>query len=463
MAADQITYTNKDNTGGSPEKLWRDVDANEVKDVVNAHATDIDALTAYGVSLQAQINNLDLASILGVGNVMSTNIDADGNTIENLATPVNANDAATKAYADSLVIGLVDDRGNYNASSNLFPASGGSGTAGAILKGDLWTISVAGTLGGSAVTAGDLVRALVDTPGQTAGNWAVTENNIGYVAENQSNKENTTLDTSTTKYPTNRLVKEYADTKQPSDADLTDIAGLTPSNDDFIQRKSGVWTNRSLGQVITDLDLYATATNPSTNAYAASTYYAPTLFEGLSFKAKLTVTNTGAATMNFNGSGNKALVKAGGAALDAGDIKADTIYLIIYNGTSWQIDAITADSGTWTITWTGFATPPSVYIARYYRIPGTKLCWGHIQVEVANAGSSNSTAMTITLPFNAANTGPQKIPMQGINNSAVVSPPAMLRTQANSNVADCFLTFANGTWTSSGNKGISGCFTFETA
>jgi hypothetical protein len=29
---------------------------------------------------------------------------------------------------------------------------------------------------------------LVDTPGQTSGNWAVTENNIGYVAENQSNK-----------------------------------------------------------------------------------------------------------------------------------------------------------------------------------------------------------------------------------------------------------------------------------
>lgn len=91
---------------------------------------------------------------------------------------------ATRAYAESLVVGLLDDRGNYDASGNTFPASGGSGTAGAILKGDLWTISVAGILGGVAVTAGDLVRALVDAPGQTGSNWAVSETNIGYTALN---------------------------------------------------------------------------------------------------------------------------------------------------------------------------------------------------------------------------------------------------------------------------------------
>lgn len=91
---------------------------------------------------------------------------------------------ASTAYADSLVVGLLDDRGNYDASVNTFPASGGSGTAGAILKGDLWTISVSGTLGGVNVTAGDVLRAKSDTPGQTAGNWVITENNLGYVPQN---------------------------------------------------------------------------------------------------------------------------------------------------------------------------------------------------------------------------------------------------------------------------------------
>lgn len=93
---------------------------------------------------------------------------------------------ATQAYANALVVGLLDDRGNYSASGNVYPSSGGSGTAGAILKGDLWTVSVSGTLGGTAVTAGDVVRALVDTPGQTPSNWAIGENNFGYVALNQA-------------------------------------------------------------------------------------------------------------------------------------------------------------------------------------------------------------------------------------------------------------------------------------
>lgn len=90
----------------------------------------------------------------------------------------------SQAQTDALVVGLWDDRGSYDASPNTYPATGGSGAAGAILKGDIWTISVAGTLGGGAVNIGDCVRALIDTPGQTAGNWSVIENNLGYVPLN---------------------------------------------------------------------------------------------------------------------------------------------------------------------------------------------------------------------------------------------------------------------------------------
>lgn len=108
--------------------------------------------------------------------------------VTGLSTALSDAENNAKAYADQLVVGLLDDRGNYNASGNTFPSSGGSGPGGAILKGDLWTVSVAGTLGGVAVTPGDLVRALVDAPGQTASNWAVSETNIGYTSENVANK-----------------------------------------------------------------------------------------------------------------------------------------------------------------------------------------------------------------------------------------------------------------------------------
>ncbi len=47
--------------------------------------------------------------------------------------------------------------------------------------------------------------------------------------------------------------------KQDGDADLTAIAGLTPSNDDVLQRKAGAWVNRTMVQLLADLAATATA------------------------------------------------------------------------------------------------------------------------------------------------------------------------------------------------------------
>lgn len=53
---------------------------------------------------------------------------------------------------------------------------------------------------------------------------------------------------------------------QPIDSDLTAISGLTPSNDEIIQRKSGSWINRTLAQLWVDLkDLTVTLTNKTIN------------------------------------------------------------------------------------------------------------------------------------------------------------------------------------------------------
>lgn len=83
---------------------------------------------------------------------------------------------ATKQYADALVTGLLDDRGNFTpglTSPGAWPTTGGSGTAGAIMKGDIWFCSASGFMGTTAVVAGSSFRATVDSPGQTAGNWNV--------------------------------------------------------------------------------------------------------------------------------------------------------------------------------------------------------------------------------------------------------------------------------------------------
>ena len=93
---------------------------------------------------------------------------------------------AVKTYADNLVVGMLNDRGTWDASGNVFPTTGGSGVGGAIRKGDMWYISVAGTLGAKLVNVGDSFRALVNAPAQVAANWSILEANIGYVPANDS-------------------------------------------------------------------------------------------------------------------------------------------------------------------------------------------------------------------------------------------------------------------------------------
>lgn len=115
------------------------------------------------------ITNLETADF--ASGVIQTSISGSS-TNSQIPTALAVHSAITSA-----VTGLFDDRGAFDASVNTYPSSGGSGTAGAILKGDIWTISVAGTIGGKAVVAGDSIRALIDTPGTTLANWAFGEQN----------------------------------------------------------------------------------------------------------------------------------------------------------------------------------------------------------------------------------------------------------------------------------------------
>lgn len=61
-------------------------------------------------------------SQVGLGNVDNTS-DVNKPVSTAQATADTAALNAAKAYADTLVVGLLDDRGNYDASVNTFPAS----------------------------------------------------------------------------------------------------------------------------------------------------------------------------------------------------------------------------------------------------------------------------------------------------------------------------------------------------
>lgn len=73
------------------------------------------------------------------------------------------------------------------------------------------------------------------------------------------------------------------------------------------------------------------------NAYVVSLAVAPTLVTGTQAQFKAAHANTGASTLNLNGTGVKPIVKAGGAALTGGEIGANYIVRVIYDGANWQM------------------------------------------------------------------------------------------------------------------------------
>lgn len=139
-----------------------DFDYNDVTPLISANVKN-DAIT------NAKLNNMAQNTIKG--RVTASTGDPEDLTATQGRTVL---DVYSKSEVNALVVGLWDDRGNYDPTATSdYPTTGGSGTAGAILKGDIWTVSVAGTISGNTVSVGDTVRALVDSPGLTDANWAI--------------------------------------------------------------------------------------------------------------------------------------------------------------------------------------------------------------------------------------------------------------------------------------------------
>lgn len=206
---------------------------------------------------------------------------------------------------------------------------------------------------------------------------------------------------------------------------------------------------------VSGTDTYTSTLSPVPGSYTT----------GMTVRLNFANANTGAATINLNSLGAKALKKQGGAALAAGDIAASTIYTAVYDGTSFQLDiGIIGQWYDWVPTWTGFSVNPTTTVARYCVIG--KLCT--IYLRAVGGGTSNATTTTVTLPFATPNTASNQMvfAIQAVNAGVVVgatgTTTAVIQTRSNSNIADLFTSFASAAWTASGTKGVSiSSFSYE--
>jgi hypothetical protein len=116
------------------------------------------------------------------------------------------------------------------------------------------------------------------TPAQVKTDLALAKGDVGL-----GNVDNT----SDVNKPISTATQIALDAKQPLDADLTTIAGLTSTTDSFMQAKGSAWAARTIAQVKTDLGLSGTNTGDQTsvtgNAGTATALQTARLINGVSF------------------------------------------------------------------------------------------------------------------------------------------------------------------------------------
>ena len=130
------------------------------------------------------------------------------------------------------------------------------------------------------------------------------------------------------------------------DSDLTAIAALSPADDDFIQRKGGVWTNRTVAQVKADLGLTGitrsiTVTSGNVSAGAvASTDYVYIVAGAHIVTLPTAVGNTNLYTINNSHTSDITLATTSSQTINgvtAPTLIPDQAVQIISDGTNWRI------------------------------------------------------------------------------------------------------------------------------
>lgn len=163
---------------------------------------------------------------------------------------------------------------------------------------------------------------------------------------------------------------------------------------------------------------YAVDTGTANNYLIAITGQTTTYVAGIAFQFRAANTNTGASTLNVNSQGAISIVKTDGTALVAGDIIANGIVSVMYDGTNFQLlnDAGGAAGTFSNVTITGTATIATANVTTFnpaitnaqlanssvtigntaVALGSTQTTFGNVTMTNANIASGNVTVTTVS-------------------------------------------------------------------
>lgn len=143
------------------------------------------------------------------------------------------------------------------------------------------------------------------------------------------------------------------------------------------------------------------------NAKVVTLSFAPASYiEGMALAFKNAVQNTGAVTINVNGLGAIPVLKSNGNALASGNLKANSVYTLRYNGTSFILQGEGGEYGTAVAgdVLTGKTIGTENGIINGTLTPGKKFASGTVTSGTTGVGILNNSGLTntrfaLTLPI----------------------------------------------------------------
>jgi hypothetical protein len=359
------------------DDIYRDISVSPPKHYLAINTTDYHELYLGGIS---KIGTTDvLADAITLAKVEAA--------IRNKLNFITVTQAVDLDAIETLVANLdqaVVLKGVWDASSGAFPG------AGAAQAGWAYRVSVAGTTGGTAFSVGDTLIAIVDNASTStyAANWFKEDHTSTggtggtfppedytgtiFVEDGHFEGEGTYSDPLQLQTGfLNGLATSIYNAQAHTNVAPDNVLPEFPANGEMITLLNGEFYHARAFDTWDQVIKAATirkdlATASGTDTYAVTLAPVPTAYAlGQRLLVLFTNANTGAATINVNSLGAKAITKNGTTALAAGDIPAGAIKLIQYDGTRFQIIGDGSGGGSSGIT-TGTGTPTTGAPGTFY-------------------------------------------------------------------------------------------------